>query len=146
MAAREADIVGLLSAPIVNGLITDDPTPRLNESVDQRLNWIRAAAGARFEQLELSIVAAIRVTDDRDAAAADIAHQRSWRAVSSEQILSMPSQLVGTPEQIVEGLLERRARYGISYIVVSDSDMDAAAPIVARLASHAAEPSRLTAG
>jgi len=146
MAAREADIVGLLSAPIVNGLITDDPTPRLPESVDQRVSWIRAAAGARFEQLELSIVAAIRVTDDRDAAAADIAHQRSWRAVSSAQILSMPSQLVGTLEQIVEGLLERRARYGISYIVVSDSDMDAAAPIVARLASHAAEPSRLTAG
>jgi len=46
MAAREADIVGLLSAPIVNGLITDDPTPRLPESVDQRVNWIRAAAGA----------------------------------------------------------------------------------------------------
>jgi probable F420-dependent oxidoreductase len=133
LAAREADIVGLLSAPIVDGVITDDPASRLAESVDQRVSWIREAAGARFEQLELSIVASIVVTDDQQRAAAELAQQRSWQAVSPGQILSMPTQLIGSREQIVEGLLARRERYDISYIVVSDSQLDIAAPILARL-------------
>jgi|SRR5579859_5708485 len=136
MAARAADIVGLLSAPIVNGLITDDPRSRLPERVDEKVGWIRAAAGERFDQLELSIVASISVTEDRKQAAAEVARQRRWQTVSPEQIVSMPSQLIGTHEEIVDALLERRERYAISYIVVSDADLDTAAPIVARLAGR----------
>jgi probable F420-dependent oxidoreductase len=133
MAAREADIVGILSAPIVNGLITDDPSPRLPESVEQKVSWIREAAGERLASLELSIVASFVVTEAPIEAAAELARMRGWQSVSPEQIRSTPSQLIGTHEHIIEGLLERRERYGISYIVVSDAELDAVAPIVARL-------------
>jgi probable F420-dependent oxidoreductase len=136
LAAREANIVALLAAPIVNGVITDDGTPRLASSVDQRVTWIRDAAGARFDQLELSIVASVIVTEDPYGAADELAQRRGWHAVSAAQVLAMPSQLIGSREQIVDGLLSRRERHGISYIVISDAQMEAAAPIVSRLAGR----------
>jgi probable F420-dependent oxidoreductase len=136
LAAREATIVGLLAAPIVNGVITDDGTPRLASSVDQRVTWIRDAAGARFDQLEISIVASVIVTEDPYSAAGELAQRRGWHAVSAAQVLAMPSQLIGSQEQIVDGLLTRRESHGISYIVISDAQMEAAAPIVRRLAGR----------
>jgi len=42
--------------------------------------------------------------------------------------------LIGTVEQIVEALWIRRESYGISYIVITEEQMDAFAPVVARLA------------
>jgi hypothetical protein len=49
--------------------------------------------------------------------------------------------LVGNVDQIVEDLLARRERYGISYITVFDlpgmpSNIDALGPVVARLAGR----------
>jgi hypothetical protein len=41
---------------------------------------------------------------------------------------------VGTVEEICETLRERRERYGISYLTVFERDMEAFAPVVARLA------------
>lgn len=45
----------------------------------------------------------------------------------------MPSAFIGEVEQIVEEMLARRERYGFSYYVVPDTEMEAFAPIVARL-------------
>jgi hypothetical protein len=44
--------------------------------------------------------------------------------------------LVGTVEDIIEALLVRRERYGLSYVVVSGQAMDSFAPVVARLAGQ----------
>ena len=55
-------------------------------------------------------------------------------AVSAEDVLASPSALIGTVEQIVQELLERRARYGVSYITMYADQIDAFAPVVARLA------------
>jgi hypothetical protein len=46
----------------------------------------------------------------------------------------MPSIFIGSAEQISEQMRERRERYGFSYYIVSDADMEMVAPIVARLA------------
>jgi hypothetical protein len=45
----------------------------------------------------------------------------------------MPSVLIGSLSEIVDQMEERRARYGFSYYVVSDRQLDRAAPLVARL-------------
>jgi len=136
MGAREADSISLLSAPIVNGRIRDDAASRLPESLEERLGWIRAAAEQRLPQLELSLVGSIRVTQHPLQAAEDVGRAHRWHATSAEQILSMPSQLIGCPAAIVEALHERRERYGITYVILSDADLDSAAPIVAQLAGR----------
>jgi hypothetical protein len=51
--------------------------------------------------------------------------------LSTGQILESPHVLVGTVDQMVETLQERRERYGISYITVF-GDIDAFSPVVAR--------------
>jgi len=42
--------------------------------------------------------------------------------------------LIGTIEQIIEDLRERRGRWGISYYVIFEPYIDACAPVVAHLA------------
>lgn len=43
-------------------------------------------------------------------------------------------RMIGSREQIIDELIERRARYGLSYVQVTDDYRDLFAPIVARLA------------
>lgn len=46
----------------------------------------------------------------------------------------MPSVAAGPAGRVAEELQARRERYGFSYLVVADGDMEAFAPVVERLA------------
>ncbi|HEU5104010.1 MAG TPA: hypothetical protein VFU22_33570 [Roseiflexaceae bacterium] len=46
----------------------------------------------------------------------------------------MPAVLIGSTDQIVEDLYRCREELGFSYFLVSDTQAEALAPIVARLA------------
>lgn len=50
-----------------------------------------------------------------------------------DTFLDSPVILVGSPDQIAEELLERRRRWGLSYYVISFYDLEAFAPVIARL-------------
>jgi hypothetical protein len=54
-------------------------------------------------------------------------------APSEEDARSSPILLVGSPEEMIETLQQRRARWQMSYIVVPEDAIDTMAPIVARL-------------
>jgi hypothetical protein len=54
--------------------------------------------------------------------------------MSPEQALASPHALAGTVEEIAEDLIDRRERWGISYIGVGLDALDALAPVVAELA------------
>ena len=56
--------------------------------------------------------------------------------VSTEDVLDAPLALIGSVDEIAETLIERRERYGLSYVVVMETVMDAFAPVVQRLAAH----------
>jgi len=72
------------------------------------------------------------VTDDRRQAAADLAER--WPVLTVDEILETPYLLIGTIDELVEALRERRERWGFSYLVVHEWSLDALAPVVARLA------------
>jgi probable F420-dependent oxidoreductase len=134
LAGREADIVGILTTSVASGTLATDPTERLASAVAQKIEWVRQGAGDRFDELELSLVPSMIVTDDRRRRTEQFIHDHGWQGISVEQVWEMPAVFVGSADQIVEDMRARRERYGFSYFVVSDHDMDAAAPIVARLA------------
>jgi probable F420-dependent oxidoreductase len=134
IAARHADIVGILNAPIANGVLADDPTTRLAEAMAQKIEWIRQAAGERFPLLELSLVISVVIAEDRRQSAERFALQKGWRGITVDDVLEMPSVFIGSVHQIADQMHARRERYGLSYFVVSDRDLDTASPIVARLA------------
>jgi len=100
--------------------------------VAQKVEWVRQAAGERFDHLELAaLIWQVAATDNRHAVADTIAARWS-RPV--DQVLESPFFLIGSINAIVDNLLELRERHGISYISVFPSDTDAFAPVVARLA------------
>jgi hypothetical protein len=54
--------------------------------------------------------------------------------LSAEELGRHPHALIGSVDAICEQLVERRASYGISYVTVGRSVMEAFAPVVERLA------------
>ena len=81
------------------------------------------------------------MTDDdpRQAISRLMERRPPGERLDADAALAAPAALVGSVDGIVETLLARRERFGISYVVVRDptgdgSMADAFAPVVARLA------------
>ncbi len=131
LAAREADIVGVnpsLAAGYVGPEVLATTTA---EYYDQRIGWIREVAGDRFDRLELQVLTfLVQIVPDRDDALERLA---GLMGVSAEQVDGSPIALIGTVDQIIERLRQRRERFGFSYVVVHEAEMEAFAPVVAAL-------------
>ncbi len=136
IAGREADIVHLMPRPISTGVLIDDPRDRLTAAVAEKVERLRHSAGDRRGEIELSLGVTIVVSDERRAATERLIQDRGWQRVSVEEVWDMPSIAVGSVEQIVADLEERRATLGFSYLIVPDAQMDASAPVVTRLAGR----------
>ncbi len=132
IAGREADIVNV-NYNLQEGRINRKMVRTgMASATDDKLAWIREAAGDRFEELELSVTIFVAtITDDRDAIAEAIG---SGLEMEPAQVLAIPHFLLGTVDQIVEDLRARRDRYGISYVIVPGEVAEQVAPIVERLA------------
>jgi len=133
LAAREADIVGI-NANLRRGQAEHpDAAKSLSAAAtDQKLAWVREAAGQRFDDLEIQQYAGfVHFTDDRESLAAAMAPAFD---VTPEVALETPIAIVGTVEQMIEDLLARRERWQMSYVVVDDAHAEAFAPVVERLA------------
>jgi probable F420-dependent oxidoreductase len=137
-AAREADIIGLNPVRRSNAEWADQNVgDATGDATDRKLGWIRDAAGARFDELELSIVAPfVVVTDDRvglaETIAAGLADTDGLDA-GPDAVLASPYVLLGTIDEIADTLVERRDRWQLSYYVCNDDSVDTLAPVVARL-------------
>ncbi len=139
LAATEADIVAINPAKKSNAEWADQNLADASfEAVDRKVNTIREIAGTRFDDIELQIVVPFVVpTDDREGTAQAIADSLPADPemdLSAKTVLSSPFVLIGTEDQICETLVERRARWDLSYYVFNDDSIDAIAPIVERLA------------
>jgi len=132
VAARHADIVGV-NADLRAGHVGHEVAASVTaERFDERIGWIRAAAGDRFAGLELQVLAFVAaITDDRQAMAEAIA---PGFGLTAEAALEVPMVVVGTVDQVCETLQARRERYGFSYYVLHEQDIEPFAPVVARLA------------
>jgi len=137
LAAREATIIGFLMGDYSTGVGIDDPLMRLGAAIAQKIAWVRQTAEDRFDDLELSIMISPVYSEDQQKAAERAASERGWNSISAQQVLDMPSILIGSIEQMVEQLYQRREHYGFSYYIVTDRHMDAFAPVVAQLTGKA---------
>jgi probable F420-dependent oxidoreductase len=138
-AAREADIIGLNPRNLGNDAWAEtnigDAT---DEATDRKIDWIRQAAGPRFDEIEISIVIPFVVeTDDRIGMAEGIAGglpPANGEVPTPARVLESPYVLLGTLDEMAATLEARRERWGISYCVFNADAVDAAAPLVDRLA------------
>jgi hypothetical protein len=136
IGGREADIVGILPRALPEGTISGELSERSPQRVASKVAWVEEAAEERSRQVELSMVLAVALGGDHRQAAERLAVQQGWGAAAGELVLEMPSVAAGPAERVAEELQVRRDRYGFSYLVVADGDMDTFAPVVERLAGR----------
>ena len=140
LAARQAQIIGL--AP---RLMPGDP-PRVDArsltaaATEEKIGWIRQAAGDRFGELELNSYPAggpAVVTGQPRAEArrrADRIREQTGAELTSEEILDSPHMFIGSIKDLTRKFTDLRERFGISSFLIDD--LDALAPVVAELAGQ----------
>jgi alkanesulfonate monooxygenase SsuD/methylene tetrahydromethanopterin reductase-like flavin-dependent oxidoreductase (luciferase family) len=133
LAARHADIIGLLPAPIRSSDDPDDPADRLPAAFDAKREIVESAAGDRFADIELSAFATFVVTDARRSSTEDLIAARGWSGLAPETVWQMPTMFIGDADQIREDLAARRDRYGLSYLICSDNDLTTLVKVIAGL-------------
>jgi len=132
LAASVADIVGL-NANMAAGVIDQRAGASATvEATDEKLGWIRDAAGDRFADIELQTrVHVSQITDDPEGLAELMAPALG---LDAEAALASPHVLIGSVGQCVETLLAWRERWGLTYIGLNEDSMVEFAPVVEALA------------
>jgi len=132
LAGQEADIVGFIPKNLPGG--GHDWLASTPELLTEQIGWVREGGGARFDQLELSMVAFRAIVTDRPReAAAEVARDHD---LTPDQVLASPDFLIGSEDAIEECLLSRREQFGVSYLEIAARDAAGFAPVVARLAGR----------
>jgi len=114
VAARRADSIGVgftIWRTEVAEVRPDD--------ISRKMAWIRDAAQERFEHLEFGYTVFRMVVTEGQ---------------SEVSLPESPHVLTGSIGQIAAEIVRRRDRYGFSYVQVMEQQMEAFAPVVARLA------------
>ena len=132
LAAQEAQIVSVTATVGQNDFEGFwSAVVRSGEGIADRIRWIREARGER-ELPEINVlIHHLEVTSDRTGVAAQIGASVSTDPLT---VLESPHLLIGSIDEITATLVERRDRFGISYVVVGQESMQDFAPVVQRLA------------
>ena len=139
LAGREAQIVGF--APRIGAGGRGGFESCTFEATREKIAWVRAAAGARFDELELNTYPSFRpasvTTEPKKAAEAllDRIRERAPTGLTVEALLDSPHVFIGTVDQLVEKFTRLRDELGISNIMVGN-EIDEFAPVVERLAGR----------
>lgn len=104
------------------------------QGMEQRIAWVREGAGDRFDQVELEVGAYFTVVTD--AAVPTAEKMGGMFGLTAEEMLEHPNALIGSVDAICDRLVERRERFGLSYVSVSERNLEAFAPVVERLAGR----------
>jgi probable F420-dependent oxidoreductase len=136
LAAREADLVGL--APRILSGQRADPTSLTWAAAEEKIGWVREAAGDRFDDLVFNVypsTSPIIVTDDLHGEARKVIDRLKSRTgveLSEQDIVDSPHLFIGSIDRFVEKFSELRGRLGISSFLVGD--LGDLGPVVERLA------------
>ena len=136
LAGREAQIVGL--APRILPGIKADPRSITVEGTAEKIEWVRAVAGNRFDQLTFNVYpsqAPVTVTRNARSAArkaADAIRKRSGLEITEDEVLESPHVFIGSIAGLAEKLIGLRERLGISSFMIGG--MGPLDPLVERLA------------
>jgi probable F420-dependent oxidoreductase len=124
VAANHADIIGLTGGDRAAGA-SEDP-------LAERIEFVRNAAGDRFDQLELNI--AITAMPRDDSGMPDLSIPRHFLPdLSDEELLRHPGVLSGSTRDMADRIRDYRDTYGVSYITVQAPHAESFAKVIAEL-------------
>jgi probable F420-dependent oxidoreductase len=134
LAGRHADIVSINFNNSTGKLGGASVASSGAEQTAEKIGWIRDGAGARFDDIEIEIGGYFVAVGDAAAHALDAMAARF--GVTADEFATHPHAFFGTVDEVCETLLERRDRYGFSYVTVAQRYMEEFAPVVAALAGR----------
>jgi probable F420-dependent oxidoreductase len=135
LAGREAQIVGL--APRIAKNAAVEPWSLTLAAAREKIEWVRAAAGDRFDSIEFNIYPSgwpPTITDDLHGAARQVIdriRERTGVELAEDDILDSPHVFIGSVDRLVEKFLQLREELGITSILLGD--VDELAPVLERL-------------
>ncbi|KPM51034.1 F420-dependent oxidoreductase [Frankia sp. CcI49] len=131
LAGQVADIVSISNVPFVP-VNSDGLTPA--EEAVRRVGYVRDAAGERFGGLDIeSSPFFTRVTKDAEEAVEAVGRVAATMKVDAGGLMRHPNVLVGSSDEIVERLQERREAFGVNYVSIQQSEIESFASVVERL-------------
>ena len=148
VAARHADIIEVMDRPFSKeGIMTvTGEDNRGAEPYEDRIAWIKEAAGNRFGEIELAIsLMSFAITDDAEQAVEKYIQERRWSVerfggavssneVSFEKVMASPRSAIGTLDETCDKLLAIRAKFGFNYFLTPfGTPMEEMAPVIERL-------------
>lgn len=144
VAARQADIVQLMPSNR-GGKTSLDPSQFSTPAIEEKIGWIRSAAGSRFDEIELSAqLLECAVTDRPDEHLSDLADRIATVVermgggridLGQGDLRRSPIVAVGSLDEVCDKLVETRQKYGLSYFTAPvDARPEALALVIQRLA------------
>jgi hypothetical protein len=124
-----------------------DPSQFSAPAIEEKIGWIRDAAGSRFGEIELSAqLLECAVTDRPDEHLGDLA-ERMAKVIErmgggridlgQDDLRNSPIVAVGSLDDVCQKLVETRDTYGISYFAAPiDARPEVLAPVIEELAKH----------
>ena len=146
VAARQADIVQLMPSNR-GGRTSLDPSQFSAPAIEEKVSWIRDAAGSRFEEIELSAqLLECCVTDGPEEHLSDLADRIATVTermgggridLGHDDLRKSPIVAVGPIDEVCERLIDTRDRFGITYFAAPiDAKPEVLAPIIEALRGH----------
>jgi alkanesulfonate monooxygenase SsuD/methylene tetrahydromethanopterin reductase-like flavin-dependent oxidoreductase (luciferase family) len=146
VAARQADIVRLMPSNRGGGTSLD-PSQFSAPAIEEKIGWVRDAAGPRFDDIELSAqLLECAVTDRPDEHLGDLAARIATVIermgggrvdLGTDDLRRSPIVAVGPLDEVCEKLIDTRARYGISYFAAPiDAKPEILAPVITHLTAN----------
>ena len=143
-AARHADIVQLMPSNR-GGRMTLDPSQFAAPAIEEKIGWIRDAAGSRFDEIELSAqLLECAITDRPHEHLSNFAERiatviqlmgDSRVDLGEDDLRDSPIVAVGSLDDVCEKLIETRKEYGISYFTAPiEARPEVMAPVIEQLA------------
>jgi probable F420-dependent oxidoreductase len=135
LAGREADIVGL--APRIRPDAGLDALSLTLAATREKIEWVREAAGERFDALEFNIYPSgwpTVVTDDLHGEVRrviDGLRSRTGVELTEDEVIDSPHLFIGSIDRLVEKFLQLREELGISSILLGG--VGELAPVLERL-------------
>jgi probable F420-dependent oxidoreductase len=121
VAAQHADIIGLTGGDPASG--ADDP-------LAERIDFVRNAAGDRFDELNIAITA---VPIDGSGMPDLSIPRRFLPTLSDEELLRTPGVLSGSTIDIADTVRGYRDKYGVTYLIIQQPHAEAFAKVIAEL-------------
>ena len=131
IAAQRADIIAIAGAR-PGGPRRARPGGGGTDPLGERVEFLRGAAGDRFDGLELNL-AIIGVPHDNSGVPSLTLARRYSPDSSDEELLALPGVLTGSPREIADTLRSHRDSYGLTYFTVQEHHAESFAKVIAEL-------------